>query len=90
MSPRPLEPQLQNQLLQPGMFDPPQTMEYLGLETVFPIRHDPELEGVQRRAMAALDIRAPKVILTTLPHGTIAEQCIHACGAPGGGGGRVA
>ena len=51
------------------MFDAPQLMEHRGAETIYPIRHDPKLEATQRQAMAELNIQAPKVILTTLPHG---------------------
>ncbi len=51
------------------MYDSPQEMIHRGPEAIHPIRHDPELEAIQQRTMHALDIRAPKVILTTLPYG---------------------
>lgn len=60
---------LQTQLLRAGMSEPPQEASYRGQETVHPIWHDQELEALQHKLMTTLDIEAPKVILTTLPHG---------------------
>ena len=68
-----LEAALQTQLLRAGMSEPPQEASYRGLETVHPIWHDQELEALQHKIMTTLDIQAPKVILTTLPHG----ECLH-------------
>ena len=69
--PGPLDSALQRRLLRPGMSNPPQEPSFRGPETIHPIWHDLELEALQQRLMTTLDIRAPKVMLTTLPHGVV-------------------